>query len=71
MVGFGVEGADDGPNGVLNDVNPGLEGARSLLGEAVDSGGEHQRMEGGDHHEIQVLELRPAFVAPRLQPIDR
>lgn len=71
MVRFGVERADDGLNGVLNDVNPRLEGPRSLLGEAVNSGGEHQRMEGGDQHEIQVLELRPVLVAPRLHPIER
>lgn len=66
MVGFGVKRADDGLNGVLNYVNTGLERARSLLGETVDSGGEHQGMEGGDHHEIQVLEPRPVLVAPRL-----
>lgn len=63
MVALGVKRAESGANRVLNDGNAGLNRAGSLLGKRVEFGGDHQRMKGGDHHEIQVLEPLPVLIA--------
>ena len=67
MVCFGVKRGNKCPDRVLKDANSGPEAAGSLLGETVDGGDEHHQMNGGDNHEIQVLEPRPVLIAPRLQ----
>lgn len=63
---FVVNRADDGLNGALDGVDAGLQRARVLLGVSVESRGVHQRVQGRDLHEVEVLE-RLLLLAPSLQ----
>lgn len=66
---FVVNGANDSLNGALDGVDAGLQRARVLLGVTVQFRSVHQRVEGRDLHELEVLEPL-LFLAIRLQTIE-
>lgn len=57
---FIVNRADNGLDSALDGVDAGLERARVILGVGIEFRSAHQRMEGGDLHELKVLE--PLFL---------